>query len=255
VTPSYNCDRYIEETILSIKKQDYPNIEHIVVDGGSQDKTLEILKMYSDQITWTSEPDNGMYDAINKGFAKACGGIFTYINADDIYYAKDVIRSVVNAFVKNPSVDFTYGHCAFMDERGKILYIYKAPPFYRKLALAFPRNIFHQPTCFWRKRVHIGFDSSFKYCGDSNFFRYLCRNHVGKNIHQIIAKFRIRTDNIASLNREQMIKEDARVFGVGAERKTSLHFKILDLIYIRTILNLRANIKRFLLYYQGRPYL
>lgn len=255
VTPSYNCGQFLEGNILSIKEQDYPFIEHIIVDSRSQDDTLTILQKHEDRIIWRSEPDDGMYDAINKGFALAQGEIFAYLNADDRYYAPNTVSQVVHAFIENPSIEFTYGHCAFTDERGEIIYVYKAPGFNRKLATAFPRIIFHQPTCFWRKRVHIGFDSSFRYCGDSNFFRFLCENHLGKNIKQVIAKFMVRKDNIASLNQRDMMMEDERVFGKLSDRKTPVFLKIIDLVYIRTFLNLRTNMKRFSLHYQGRPYL
>lgn len=255
VTPSYNCERHIEETMLSVVEQDYPQIEHVIVDGASQDKTIDILKRYEGQIKWISEADSGMYEAINKGFAMAKGEILTYINSDDSYYSKDIISFIVKEFKKDDSIDFIFGHCAFTDEAGRVLYIYKAPPFNKKIALAYPRILFHQPTCFWRKRVHKGFNSSFKYCGDSIFFRYLCKYHKGKNIKRTIAKFRVREGCLAFMNKEKMSKEDQKVFGPIELRKIPFALKLYDLIYIRTILNLRANTKRFLLYCQGRPYL
>ena len=256
ITPSYNNGPYIEETIRNILEQDYPKIEHIIVDGASQDNTVEILKKYNEKIQWISEPDKGMYNAINKGFAMAKGEILTYINADDLYYSKGAVRSIVNEFMKKPSVDFVFGHCAFIDVTGKVLYIYKAPFFNRTIALAYPRIIFHQPTCFWRKRVHIPFDNNLKYCGDSNFFLYLCKSCVGKNTHRVIAKFRVREDSIAFKNRERMGKESEQLFGrPDAEWKTPLILSIFDLVYIRTFLNFGANIKRFLLHLQKRPYL
>jgi glycosyltransferase involved in cell wall biosynthesis len=255
ITPSFNCHKYIEGTIRSVLGQNYPNIEHIIVDGASSDNTLDILMKYDRKIKWISEPDSGMYDAVNKGFAMANGEILTYINADDQYDNSNTIGLVVNEFHKNPSVDFTYGYCAFTNEDGEILYVFKTPPFYRKIATAFPRNVFHQPTCFWRKRVHMGFDNSFRYCGDSYFFRHLCKKHVGKNIPHIIAKFMVREDCISFQNRERMSQEDKRVFGREAERKVPLYLKLVDLFYIRTYLNLSANIKRLSLHRQGRPYL
>ena len=256
ITPSFNCAQYLEETILSVRMQNYANIEHIVVDGGSTDGSVDILEKYDGQIKWISEPDNGMYDAINKGFAMARGEILTYINADDLYFSKDTIRLVIDEFARDASIDFTYGHCAFTDVKGKILYISKAPPFSRKLFLAFPRTSFQQPTCFWRKRAHIGFDSSFKYAGDAEFFRYLSKNHKGKRIKHTIAKFRVRVDCISFMNREKIAKEDDRIFGArGRWRHTPLHFIIWDLVYIRTFLNLGANIKRFILHCRKQPYL
>lgn len=256
VTPSFNCARYIEETIRSILDQDYPKIEYIIVDGASQDNTVEILQKYNERIQWISESDKGMYDAINKGFTMAKGEILTYINADDLYYSKGAVRNIVNEFMKKPSVDFVFGHCAFIDVTGKVLYIYKAPFFNRTIALAYSRIIFHQPTCFWRKRAHIPFDSNLKLCGDSKFFLHLCRNYTGKNSNRTIAKFRVREDSIAFKNKERMTKENDQVFGRSdSEWKIPFLLKTFDIIYIRIILNLRANIRRLLLFLRKRPYL
>ena len=85
VTVCYNMAQYIETTIKSVLSQDYPNLEYIVIDGGSTDGTQQIIEKYKDQLAYyVSEPDNGMYDAINKGFSKATGDIIAWINADDV---------------------------------------------------------------------------------------------------------------------------------------------------------------------------
>ena len=84
VTPSLNQAAYIEEAILSVREQDYPRIEHIVVDGGSTDGTLEILRRHP-HVVWSSEPDEGQADALNKGFARARGTVLGWLNADDRY--------------------------------------------------------------------------------------------------------------------------------------------------------------------------
>jgi glycosyltransferase involved in cell wall biosynthesis len=248
ITPCFNSQKYIAETIESVKRQNYPHIEHIIVDGASTDGTREILRKYDGQIKWISEPDNGMYEAINKGFSMAKGEIFTYINSDDLYYSENAVAMVVEAFEQNRSIDFVYGHCAFTDENGTILYIHKAPFFNRKIALAYPRIIFHQPTCFWRKIIYTEFDTSFKFVSDSKFFRDICMNYNGKKINLIIAKFRIRSDSLSITQRRTMHEESERIF-VG---KTPYYMELFDLIYIRTFLNLRANLKRFFLYYQKR---
>src|SRR5215467_1765166 len=113
VTPSFNHDGFIEEALLSVKKQNYPNLEHIVVDGGSTDGTLEILQRYGSQpgwghLRWTSEPDHGQSDALNKGFRLAQGDIVGWLNSDDRYRV-GCLQKIVQAFSTHSQADVIYG--------------------------------------------------------------------------------------------------------------------------------------------------
>jgi glycosyltransferase involved in cell wall biosynthesis len=100
ITPNYNGGEYLEETIQSILTQNYPNLEYIIIDGGSTDNSVEIIKKYEDQLSfWVSEPDKGLYDAIQKGFDKSSGEIMAWLNSDDLYH-KNAFFTVVEIFMK-----------------------------------------------------------------------------------------------------------------------------------------------------------
>lgn len=110
VTPSFNQGQYIEETILSVINQNYPNLEYIIIDGGSTDNSVDIIKKYEKYLTyWVSEKDNGQSDAINKGILKASGEIFNWLNSDD-YYNPGTLLTVANNFLQN-NIDVVCGKC------------------------------------------------------------------------------------------------------------------------------------------------
>ena len=118
VTPSFNQGRFIRETIESVLSQDYPNLEYMVIDGGSTDDTLSILKSYQDRFAWVSEPDRGQAHAINKGWRCAKGEILAWLNSDDIYQP-GAIRTAVEYFIHNQQVGMVYGEAYHVDESGQ----------------------------------------------------------------------------------------------------------------------------------------
>jgi glycosyltransferase involved in cell wall biosynthesis len=121
VTPSYNQARFIEETIRSVLEQDYPHIEYIVVDGGSTDGSVDIIRRYADRLAWwVSERDQGQTDAINKGFAQASGEVLAWLNSDDTYLP-GAISEVVAFLRDHPEVGMVYGDANLVDENGQVL--------------------------------------------------------------------------------------------------------------------------------------
>src|SRR3989344_2314337 len=105
VSTSLNSDRYIRKAIESVLIQTYPNLEYLVIDGGSQDETLEILKSYGSKITWVSEKDQGVYDALNKGFRMARGEVLTWLDSDNFYASNSVIEGVAQQFFQDEKLD------------------------------------------------------------------------------------------------------------------------------------------------------
>jgi len=116
VTPVLDGARFLPDLLRSIRAQDYPRIEHVVVDGGSTDGTLDLLR--ESGVRWESGRDHGMYDAINRGFALAAGDVLAYQNADDRYVAPGAVSSAVRALVEAPDADVVYGRFRYVEEGG-----------------------------------------------------------------------------------------------------------------------------------------
>ncbi|TRZ49570.1 MAG: glycosyltransferase [Dehalococcoidia bacterium] len=129
VTPAYNAERYIEDTLKSIKCQTYPNLEHIVIDDGSTDKTASLLKKYEElyNLNWFSKANEGQAITVNQAFKLAKGDLIIWLNSDDVLFSIDVIKDVVETF-KRRTVDVVYGHMAIIDAQNMILKIQYAPP-------------------------------------------------------------------------------------------------------------------------------
>jgi glycosyltransferase involved in cell wall biosynthesis len=149
ITPSFNQASYLEQTIRSILTQDYPKIEYIVIDGGSTDGSLEIIKRYEDKFAcWISEKDSGQAEAINKGFVRASGDIVAWLNSDD-YYLPGTVSAAVKVFEENPDVVLVYGNMLAVDENGKTFNTLS----YKQLALddLLCFQIIGQPAVFMRR--------------------------------------------------------------------------------------------------------
>lgn len=121
ITPSFNQAKFLEKTIQSVLEQDYPEIEYIVIDGGSSDGSREIIEKYASRLAaWVSEPDQGQTDAINKGFAMAHGEVLAWLNSDDTY-EPGAVREAMEFLKINPEVALVYGDTQFIDENGRII--------------------------------------------------------------------------------------------------------------------------------------
>jgi len=121
VTPSFDQAKYLPETIESVLKQDYPNLEYIIIDGGSTDGSVDVIKRYERHLSyWVSEKDSGQSEAINKGFKKATGEFFNWINSDDVLFP-GALHRIAEAFAKNPDADLIVGDHARSHADGRII--------------------------------------------------------------------------------------------------------------------------------------
>jgi glycosyltransferase involved in cell wall biosynthesis len=153
VTCSYNQGKFLEEAILSVLDQGYPNLEYIVIDGGSTDNSVEIIRRHEKYLAyWVSEPDSGQTDALIKGFDRATGEIHGWLCSDDLF-EKGALQEVGEFFSRNTSVDAVFGDTIFINDKGTVTRRYKTLPFSRWLLLN-TANYVPAPSMFWRSRIY-----------------------------------------------------------------------------------------------------
>lgn len=207
VTPSYNQAQFIRATIESVLQQDYSPMEYLVIDGGSTDGTVSILKEYDSQLKWVSEPDNGQSDAINKGFRAARGEIIGWMNSDDTY-EPGAVRRAIGVLNSDPEVGLVYGDVNVIDAEGRVLRTYHR----RQLE---PGEVLRgasvtQATVFLRKSIleQVGLlDPDLHYCMDTDLW-FRCRAVTQfRHIPAIQANIRKHAACKTRSKRRQMARE------------------------------------------------
>ena len=198
VTPTLNHARFIEQMLHSIHDQNYPHLEHIVVDGGSCDGTVEILKRWEHRLAWwTSEPDQGMSHALNKGFVRATGEVRGYLNSDDYYHARSLWH-VGKYFAAHADAALVHGYCNVVDDNGgsQRRHLARIGTYAELLDLWgvwFQKRNFVQPEVFWRHDAAPGeFDESLHFAMDYDYWVRMLRN--GASVHTLneqLAYFRL----------------------------------------------------------------
>lgn len=199
ITPSYNQGKFIEETIKSVINQDYDLLEYIIIDGGSTDNTVDIIKKYEKKITyWVSEKDNGQTHAINKGFELATGDIIAWINSDDMY-CEGTLRTIAEFFEKNEEANVVVGNELFMNSNGKI-YVRKHPNISKWLEKHCMMSIL-QPSTFLRKNVltHIGYlNEEYQMMMDAEWYTRINRQYPFQVINKDLSIFRWHSESKSS---------------------------------------------------------
>ncbi|GAA68720.1 glycosyltransferase family 2 protein [Pseudoalteromonas sp. BSi20429] len=241
ITVCYNSAATINDTITSVLSQDYKNIEYIVIDGGSSDATLDIINKYREQISVViSEPDKGIYDAMNKGIKNATGDIVGILNSDDFYETKDVITEIINNF--DVDTEIVFGDLIFVKPENieKITRFYSLPRF-KAWKLRFGWMPPH-PATFIKKSVYDKYGLykiNYKISADYEVFvRFLLVNKVNfKHINKILVRMRdggVSTSGLKSsltLNKE-IVKacEENGIYTNIFILMSKLPFKLLELL-------------------------
>src|SRR5258706_5312771 len=241
VTPSLNQGRFIEETIQSVLSQDYPNLEYLVMDGGSTDNTLDILKRYSNQLKWVSEKDTGQTNAINKGLRMASGEILAYLNADDLLLPGTFLQAP-SLFMEHPQTMWITGQCRIIDEDNreirrlitayKNLWLHLSHP-----SILLITDYISQPSTFWRVNVmtELGYlDESLHYVMDYEYWLRLYSKYPPMFIPEYLAAFKIhhQSKKPGQGTKKVLIKEERQLF----KRQTTSRSLLWFINFIRLLL-------------------
>ncbi len=221
VTPVFNSAKYIEQTIQSVLSQNYPNLEYFIIDGASTDGTLDIIRKYESQISgWLSEPDHGMYDALNKGFSRTTGEVMGWISATDQYHVGG-LAVVGSVFRDLPEVQWITGRATGFNEAGMTTVVLDIPHWSRYRFLAGANRYIQQESTFWRRQLWelagSRVDSSRRYAADFELWLRFFRHARLYPVDALIGGFRSHTDSLGLQDMErchriqqEMIEEELR---------------------------------------------
>jgi glycosyltransferase involved in cell wall biosynthesis len=237
VTPSYNQGAYLDETIRSILSQDYPDLEYIVMDGGSTDGSVEIIRRYADQISfWASEPDGGQADALRKGFCRATGDVFAWTNSDDTL-KEGTLRKVGELFRRRPEIDLVYGNVDIVHASGERWYT--AYPVIDLRILLYESPFIPQQAMFWRRTLYErvgGVNPALRFAMDFELtVKFLLGGARLEKIPEVLANFRSHPGAKSTNIRDVMDDEIANVIALLCPVRGGALQKLLRRMYYRAL--------------------
>lgn len=211
VTPSLNAATYLEQAIESVLAQDYPRIEYLVVDGGSTDGTLELLRRYQGRLSFVSQPDRGPVEAINRGFELSRGELLAWLSADD-YYAPGAVSAAVAEFAAHPEIAVVYGEAEWVDELGRRLGDYPTAPF--DVGRLATECFIAQPAAFFRRKPFEavgGLDPRWPHTFDYDLWIRLARRFPFTYLPRRLAASRMHRRSISLGARRRVLEENIRL--------------------------------------------
>lgn len=236
VTPSFNQGRYLERTILSVLNQGYPSTEYIIIDGGSTDESVDIIRRYAGDVAyWVSERDRGQADALRRGFARCTGEISAYLNSDDVYLP-DALWTVARRFLSAPTCDVVYGDGVMIDDQSRVLREDRFAP-YLTAGLMRGGTGFCQPAVFWRHSAYLrvgGIDEGFQFCIDLDLLVRLHRHGCTFSyVRRPLGAYRVHQESKTTKMLAVWKAESQRICAAYLERTPPLRRKLFVLA-IRT---------------------
>ena len=196
VTPSFNQGAYLEATLRSLLDQNYPGLEMIVIDGGSTDESVEIIRRYASSLSyWESEKDRGQSHALNKGFAHLQGDIWSWLNSDDLL-EPGALRRVADEFANDPEAGVIYGDCIYVGEDGEtVIETFRGEPYSRLRHLA--HRFIAQPSCFFRTSMvppHVR--EGLHFCMDYDLWLKLAERGVKfRYVPEVFSRYRLHAQS------------------------------------------------------------
>jgi glycosyltransferase involved in cell wall biosynthesis len=248
VTPSFNQGRFLEAAIRSVLEQDYPRIEYVVMDGGSTDGSLEVIRRYSDRLAvWSSAPDQGQTDAINRGFALCTGDIFAWLNSDDTY-RPGAVAAAVRYLQAHRDVGMVYGKAFYISETDRIVGRYPAAATDLR-GLQRGRTTIPQQAMFFRSKLWrmVGpLDPSFFYAMDYDLWVRLASLSPIAFVPEPWANFRLQEESKSLTAAYRCWPEMMRVhFRNGGSRFSVLYLKYLIRRAVEPIMPWRMRLRRW----------
>lgn len=237
ITPSFNQGKYLERTILSVLNQGYPNLEYIIIDGGSTDESVEVIKKYEGYLTyWISEPDKGQVDALNKGFDIATGEWISFQNSDDVYFP-GTFQHFGRAARQYENVDLLYGDLFMITADDEVTELLKTLPYNFTSQLIEGMQI-HNQSLFFKKRLldEFGlFDSTYRFAFDYEFItRFTAQPGVSvKRVGELAGALRVHEEAKSSTIAEVGRQEHGRVQAAFGKYNTSFLPEKMQYLYCR----------------------
>ena len=212
VTPVYNQVQYLEYTILSIINQGYPNLEYIVIDGGSTDGTIDVIKKYESHLVyWVSEPDKGMYHAIQKGFEHSTGEIMCWLNSDDVFFDK-CLFAIADIFMHHPEIEWFSGKSASIDANGMIIGVddldsiwFCKYDFYLNRGFWVPQSSTIWRRSIWNK-IGASLDTNLRLAGDFDLWLRFINIAPQYVANTLIGTYRLREGQLSQMMDKYMLE-------------------------------------------------